>query len=333
MSTCRPTRALGWRTRLVLQDESSWGVVLANQNAVLLNITSETLRTTPNRLQTHPIGQRAAQDGLSGNRASGGDVSGEIQPHGAFPLLLRHAIGGTVLTAGSGPYTHQLAAANSLPAGLTVEKQFGFSSGVYKRLVYPGSRVNTFFMRAQRTGKPTWRANLLSKKEYEGLVDLDASPSSPLDNEPFNAISGRVKFNQVGQSDTTVATINSIELTIDNRMNENARDIPAGENRSAIPAGYRVVSGAVAAFFTAQNWEWYGAMLSNTFMRLEFTLGRAPWSLTLVLPKVQMVGTMTPQVGGRGAMNLDIPFTAVGGAPELLATVVTSDPMLSTLNP
>src|SRR5690606_27123283 len=123
-----------------------WGELANDQNAYGVEYASETLRNSINTIESGLIrGDRMRAPTQQGNHRPGGDINGELQPHGPWALLLRHALGGSVTTVGSGPYHHTIQGSVDLPQGLTVEKRFGFPDGTtYKWLRYLGCKVNEF---------------------------------------------------------------------------------------------------------------------------------------------------------------------------------------------
>lgn len=333
--TCRPNRATGTRARLIGQEESCWGQIDTNQNAIGIEFASETLRNDINSIESQLIrADRMRSPGQQGNQRPGGDITGELQPHGIWPLLLKHALGGSVTTVGSGPYSHSLQGSVDLPEGLSFEKRFGFPDGTYRRLAYLGGKVNEFFIQVNNEGIVQARAGMLFKKEVATDDDLHDSPTYPTDNEPFNSFQGAILMDKTGGgSRTSIATIASMDMLISNNIDGDQFAIDGDPFRADLPEDLRTIGGNFSAFFTSDNWDLYEAFLENTSLSMELTFTRGVYSWQFTIPKFKVRGNATPQVPGRGPLNLDLSWEAHRDdilQTDILAAITNADPVIST---
>jgi len=314
MPTCRPNRATGTRTRLVAQEETCWGELATpgTQNALGIEYVSETLRNTINTIESGLIrGDRMRAATQQGNQRPGGDINGELQPHGIWPLLLYHALGGSVVTTGSGPFVHSLEGSVDLPEGLTIEKRFGYPDGTFNWLRYYGSRVNEFGLSIPTEGIVTARAGIISRQEAEAVADMNASPEFPADNEPFNSFQGAILMDQDGGGTrTTIATITSLDMLINNNIDGDQFAIDGNAYRADVPEDIRIVNGNMSVFFTDTNWQLYQAYLADTMLSMEVTLTRGLYSWQFTIPAFKIRGDPTPQVAGRGPLNIEMQWEA-----------------------
>lgn len=339
---CRPNRATGSRSRLVLQEEACWGTPLSNQDAIGWEIRSENLVADINSIRSELIrGDRMRAPSQQGNERPGGNVVGELQPHGPWALVLRHALGGSVVTAGSAPYTHSLQGSVNLPAddndiqGLTIEKRFGFPDGTtYRRLQYRGSLVNTLQVQVPSEGIVQATAGILARQEFEADADLHAAPSYPASNEPFNSFHGAILMDLEGDGTrTAIASLTSWDMTINNNISPDEFAIDGTRYRADAVPDERVIDGNLGAFFTDENWKLYQAFRNNTSLSLDITLSRGLYSWRFVVPQFKIRGQVTPVVAGRGPINLPMQWEAHRDedlGTDLQATITNADPLLST---
>lgn len=332
--TCAPNSTSGWRSRILVQEEAVWGEVLSSGHIPFsIDYTSDSINAAiAKRIERYRMGQgRAALKTLSGRMRVAGDIPGELQPKGFWPLVMRHTLG-QPLTSGSGPYTHVFEGKDTKPAfGLTIEKQFNYRDGDQTLLRYPGSRVQSLVIRAGNEGPVETRVAVMSKIELEPEAPLAVSPSRPDDNEPFAAINGRLYAN-VGSGLEQIAMARAFDLTIANNLNGNEFSPASGQGRRRLPYGNRSVSGAVSVWFTRDYWTWYQRYRSNTTLAIEYTISSGPWSMTFFVPRVQLTG-QTPPIGGSGPIVGDFTFFAERDATagtDVRITLVNDEPAIST---
>lgn len=332
--TCRPDRATGTRTSVVCQEETCWGEVAEDQTPLGVEVVSETLRNDINAIESQLIrGDRMRSPGQQGNHRPGGDISGELQPNGIWPLLWRHFLGGDVATNGSGPYTHQLQGDIDLPESLTFEKKFGFPSGAARYLRYLGSRVNEIELEITQEGIIRSRAGILSKEEQ--LVESALGVATyPLDNEPFNSFHGAILLDRAGDGTReAVATIQRLRINGTNSMDPDQYAINGTPHRADLPEDVRLFNGNLAAFFTPDNYALYQAYKDNTSLSLELTLTRGTHVWHFTIPQFKVRGSPTPQIAGRGPLSLEMDIEAHRDddlGTDLLLTITNDDAALST---
>jgi len=335
MPTCRINRATGARTRLAVQEETCWGELAAGQVPLGIEFTGETLRNDISNIESQLIrADRMRSPSYQGNHRPGGDINGELQPHGPWALIAKHVLGGTPVTTGSTPYSHAMQGSVTLPEGLTVEKRFGFPDGTYKYLRYYGCGVNEFALAVPVEGPVTVRAGLVARQEAIKTTAMHASPTYPTNNEPFNTYHGSILMDLAGNgSRTAIATITSLNLLISNSIDGDQFAIDGKAYRADMPEDVRVVNGNLVAFFTDTNWQLYEAYRANTSLSMELTLSRGQHNWHFTIPQFKVRGNVTPQVDGRGPLNMNIDFEAHRDDTlntDILLTVTNADPVINT---
>lgn len=337
MATCRPNRATGTRTRIVVQEESCWGEKAAGQVPLGVDFSSETLRNDINNIESGLIrSDRMRHASSQGNHRPGGDINGELQPNGVWPLFVKHVLGGSVTTTGSAPYNHELEGSVELPEGLTLEKRFGFPDGTtFKYLRYYGSHVNEFAIAVPAEGIVTCRAGFISRQEKIETDALHAAPTYATSNDPFNVFNGSILMDLTGSgSRTTIATITSMNLLINNSIAGDEFAIDGLDYRADLPEDLRIINGSLVAFFTDTNWALYEAYRDNTSLSLELVLRRGTdYSWHFTIPQFKVRGNVTPQVDGRGPLSMNIDFEAHRDedlGTDILLTISNMDPVINT---
>ncbi len=337
---CRPDRSTGSRAGLAIQEESCWGTLgeetdpVAAQDAIGFDFTSESLQNDIADIESQllrPDRMRSAPQ--QGNRRPGGDINGELQPHGAWPLIMKHALGGSVITTGSSPYVHTMAGDVDLPQGLSVEKKLGYPVATDRFLIYTGCRVGEVEIIVPTEGIVTARAGLIAKKEDARIVSMDASPTYPTDNEPFNAFQGAILFDtDADDIREVIATITNLTLRINNSIDGDQFAIDGTPDRADAPEDQRIVNGDITAFFTSDNYALYERTLANDTVSLELTLTRGSFSWHFTIPSMKL-RLNTPQVAGRGPLNLEGTFEAFRNedvGTDIQLVITNSDPVIST---
>lgn len=331
--SCLPARVIGAFSELFIADESVWGV-WAGDVPYGLEYSRETLKSQYAAVDhQHRIEEgRAAVAGYQTDRDPGGEIRGELQPHGPWPLLFKHALGAAA-TSGSYPYVHTIEGSDVLPLGFSLEKIFGLrGGGTSPRRRYLGCKVDQLFLACQSDGIVTARTKVLAREETIDTVTIHDS-NWPTDNYPYLATQATVRLALASDSSPSLTTIcTRVELNINNHL-QTGRSPEDGERRATLLPGPRTIGGSISAFFTTGDAvTWLAAWHANTSMQLRITFNRAPWSFDIYLPAIKLRGS-TPQIADRGPLNLRIPFTAFKDSSlgtDILVTITNADPNIGT---
>lgn len=333
MSLCRPNRATANRTRITAQEETCWGQLATGQNALGIDFRNESLANNTNYFQSELLrGDRMRSAGQRGNDKPGGDIVGELQPNGIWPLIIKHALGGSVVTTGSGPYKHTLQSDLLLPEGLSIEKRFGYPDGTFNRLRYLGSKIAQFGFEVPTEGMIVARASFIAKSETEETVDMDSTPSYPTNNDPYTSFHGKLYLDREGDGvREQIASVQSMSLLLDNGID--AEQFAMGEEgRADVPEDERTVNGNIQAFFTSDNWKLYQATKNNTTVSLDMRLTRGAYIFRFIVPAMK-IRFPTPTVTQKGPLSLSGPFEAFrddATQTDLQVEMTNSDPVIST---
>jgi len=340
--TCRPDRATGSRARIIVQEEPCWGTLSeegdpsVEQEALGWDFGSETLADPPTNIESTLLrDDRMRSAPQTGNHRPGGDVIGELQPNGPWALIFKHALTNSagVSTSGSGPYVHSMEGSPDLDEGLTVEKYFAFPSGNSRILRYLGGRVNEWEIGVPNEGVVTARAGLLFREEALVNDSMDDSPTYPTNNEPFNSFQAVIYLDPEGDgSRVAVATVRSVTIRGSNAMSAEEFVLDGTGLRADIPEDERSINGDIEVMFTYDTYELYERTKDNTTVSMELVLTRGAnsWHFTIPAMKLRI---NTPQVSGRGPLNLSGTFEAFrdeDSGTDIQLVITNQDPAIST---
>ena len=333
MTTCRVPRATATKTVIHISDEETWGTD-ASHTPYGLEFVRETLRQQIQSVdQQHRITKgRAADVGYLTNKDANGEIRGELQPHGPWPLIFKHALG-SVSTAGSFPHVHTMDGADTLPTGMTITKYFEMTPGVYKRRSFLGAKVNRLFLHVRKRGFVTARTVFMAREEVNSEVASVPLATWLPNNRPLTVFDTSIRLAVATDDSPPLTTIcSNLDLVLQNNLRDDYSPA-SGRKRHKIIPGPRTVGGSVTAFFTSgASQEWLDAWEANTTMQLIVTFARSPYSIQVHLPAIKLRGT-TPQVADRGPVNLRIPFTAGKDSSigtDIRMTVTNADPSIQT---
>lgn len=336
VAQCSLDRATAFRTTLSIQEEITWGTRDAGQSPLGIDYVSESLHSDDSRTEEQIIltgGRQIEQTRQTLHRPSG-EIVGELMMSGAWPLIVRHALGGDVVTSGSGPYTHTMEG-GPLPTGLTIQKLFSFRSGDQIGLHYLGAKIQSFNLSLTTEGQVRCRAVFAARREIEAdLADLFVSPLYPLIDEPLNVMNASLVPDSpsLAVGEVVVASITELSLTIENNLNENVFSPEDSRYRHRLPEGARVVSGSMTAFFTPEAFDLYRALRSDQSISINLELAQGAHEWTWLVRHIVLRANATPMVAARGPLFVPATFIAepADGEPDLEVQIINDDPELST---
>lgn len=346
-TTCRPNRATGSRTSMIIQEEDCWGQLATpgSQNARGLDRVTEEVKSPRAELESQILrADRMSGKSRTGNQTPGGPINGELQP-ATWGILLKHALGadvpGTeVSTSGSGPYTHVLQGGAILPEGLTIEKAFEFPSGDDADTIilrYLGCRINQFFMSCTTNAMVSVRVDPMAKEEVDvsDSGSMDPTPIYASNNEPFVSFEAAIDLDMDADGVVeSVATAKSIDLTINNQLAAEEFALNGEDTRADLPEQKRIVSGNIVLMFTRDNYELYKRYKENATLKMRLTLTNAAGhSWDFFIPNFCLYGDPTPTASGPNALDLTFTWKAHRDDnlnTDIIVTIVNDEATLST---
>lgn len=166
--------AKGSKIRAVIYEENAWGVAPTTPEG--LELSKAEVGVAMKRGSNKPRvlrSDRNPAEGSLGRKDAGGPLV--LQPGvRELPFLMKHALG-TVVTTGTGPFTHTIKIGD-LPPGLTLDKFFSDMSGLGCVERYLGYRINQFSFGASDDGLLELTLDGVAADEVDDSALLDATP-------------------------------------------------------------------------------------------------------------------------------------------------------------
>jgi len=304
-NNCSPAvcSATGSRSQVLIKEEQCYGVEVPNIQAQLIPFVSEGVQASKNLIPSATIQANRSVNGLiDGNFDVGGDLNVELLPEG-LELIYKHALGTTIETTGSGPYTHVIKASD-LPTSLTYEKGF---NDILEYFRYTGMRINTLNLTFPQEGIPTATVSFVGAREdiFSGANgSMDSTPTVPT-KPPFE-----MRFGSVYEDGVKVAFITSGNVQITNNISTDEFVI-GSEFRVCATEGKREITGSVEILF--QDLVMYNKFRNGTDSSIEFRLinNTTGDEFRVLVPAVRFSGetpTIDDDTGIRLTMNFQGKF-------------------------
>lgn len=290
------TRVLGY-TETPFKTPGSDGFVLP--------LTQFTPQPRQPRVQSQTLtGRRGTTRSSAGLKSVEGQWGYEMAPE-SLGIVLKHLVG-VPTTTGTGPYTHvfqhAISGANALPAGLTLEQDFGAGTiaAAARILRMLGCRINQGTMTLTPQGFQTMQLDILGSDWLQATTPLDATPTD-VGHSGFEAPDITVTIG----SPAAQICLNQLTLTIGNDLDPDKYCISGGGVRDGLVEGFAMVSGQITAFFDHEDV--INTVLSGADTSMNVTLSRGDGlgtagneSLTIAIPALVFEAAGAPITGPRG---------------------------------
>lgn len=313
----------GSRVQIIYDTETTYGLAPTAPNAFVLPYVSESLRQSRNLVTSKTIrSNRNPYAPARGNVEVSGDLNFELSPQ--YGILLKHIFGSVTSSGAVAPYTHTFKI-DSLPVGMTFEKQFTDLS-VAKYFQYTGCKVNSFKLTARTEGMIDCSVNLMGKKEVVSGESFD-SVATDLGHTPFDSMDA-----SIAEGGSELAIVTEIDFTLENGLDGGNYVIDRTGQRRSLPAGTSRVSGNVRAVF--EDVTLYNKAINNTetSLTVSFTKGVGTGEsagnekFTLQVPEL-IFSPNAPVVSGPAGVVVELPFEGYysndGNASAMLVTLLT----------
>lgn len=223
-------------TQLGIREETVYGTpVLANR---FYPITGESLKADKQRLVSQAVtaGKRVQLASLAnrGDTSVGGTINMELYSED-MALWFKHALGGTVVTTGAGPYTHVVTPGTLDGKSLTIQKGLEDVSGTVRSFAYAGCKVADWSISASAGSLATASFGVVGQSEVAGGTLATASYSATI--QPFSYIDGTTSTIQ-----GVAACVRSFALSGKNSLIDDRRCLGSGQIRKPIEGGLREFS-------------------------------------------------------------------------------------------
>lgn len=333
---------LGSKAKIGWVEESSWGVPNTTGPYIGVPFLTEGLKNNIERARSEALsgfrGRLDFENPPANARAEGDiemylfDINDAINSNQALLLwygLGRYSTIGTPTPNGIKFDTGEVSDANNnvYSKGLTivVDRNTTNASGQRNYFYYSGCKVNQLTISGEENNFVRMRVSVVGKRE-------EILTTAPTINITSGLVPMKFWFSKFYLSDGTEVPVvcRSFEITINNNLQtdryfNNVDTTYPYAVLYDLPEGDREITGNMEMYF--ESTKWYEKMLSDSTISVKFELaasriGSGVRVATIELPKVYITGE-TPNVGGKGPINLRIAFTAVTSSattPELTIT-------------
>ena len=317
-------RAVGSKTAIVATQEAAWGTLNPAPTSVLgFYVRSFNLGGSKNTFQSETINQHRAIVGLAdGNKAVQGNMVTDLIPEG-LEVLLRHLLGkGTVVTTGSGPFTHVLKGSPDTLEGLSFQKSF---TNISKHFLYTGTHINSMAIDIVQEGfhGVTW--DLIGKGETIHASEEIAVASGvfPTKNG-YNGYQASIEID-TGAGYIALGRVVSGSINIANNV-ETDGYVLGSDERASCEYGTRECSGGFVMFF--EDTTLYEVYSAGTECGLKYVFHNTTSGDKIIFkfPKVKLAGS-SPEIASAAGINLDFTFQArvdPGTDTDVEVTIINS---------
>lgn len=287
----------GSRTSLSYVPEVTFGTTPATPQLVQIPFNTHSINLTKELIESSAITpDRMIRNSRHGNRQVSGEIAVELSPRD-FDSFLEAAFFNTWTS-------------NVLKIGQTL-KTFSIEDGaqdVGQYRLFTGCAVSSMSCSIAPNQMAQTTFNWVGKDMSISTTSVDPTKTAPYALPPFDSCSGQIKVGNAGGTASVVATISSIEFTIDNAT---AATFVVGQcSTPQLEFGMATVSGTISAYF--ENLDFYNRFLNETETRVEFELDTPDGlnTYTFVFPRVKF-NTGDLPVSGPASRVMTINFSAI----------------------
>ncbi len=305
-----PTTSAGFESTIGIGEESTYGTAVAATAWFHLTEPPTHDLSYP-RLLKRTMGGQFTRKAIDARREP--SISFKvITSYDGFGWLLKHAIGdSSVATAGSGPYTHTIAA-STMPTGLTIEADYGASTLTTGTTpAYTGCMIEKLTL--NQAHSDFLEVSVDAVAEDVAYV-TKAAVSYPTDNFIDYADLGTAQINSNAQF------LRNLELTVNNDLRSD-RFVMGSKTRNGLDRKTMTVTGTAEVEFDSMDEVNLAVNGTDTAMTFTWT-GASSHSLSMVLTGSNIMAA-NPSASGEDDYTVGIEFDADGDA--LTATLVNAD--------
>lgn len=308
----------GLAAQLGVKAETTWGTFVAPTR--FYPLISESLTEEIDRLESEGIitGLRVLNTAqwAAGNVDVGGDIQTELYQQGMGALL--KACFGAVSTSGAGPYTHTFTPGDLTDDHLSVQVGKPDGAGTVQPFSFSGMKVTDWELSMEAGGLVTLSTSLVGKQlatsESLATASFGTGAATPFTFKHASAtIAGGA------------ANVKKLTISGSNGLDSDRRFIGSEYRAEPLEAELREYSGTVDLEF--ESLTQMNRFRNATEVALVATISAgASASLTTTM-NVRFDGA-TPEVDGRGIVQLSAPYKCIGtstDASAITAVLISND--------
>lgn len=308
----------GLAAQLGVKAETTWGTFVAPTR--FYPLISESLTEDIDRLESEGIiaGARVlrSEQWAAGNVDVGGDIQTELYQQGMGALL--KACFGAVATTGAGPYTHTFTPGDLTDDHLSVQVGKPDVAGTVQPFSFYGMKVTDWELSMDAGGLVTLSTSLIGKQ----LATSDSLATASYGTGSATPFTFKHASATIAGS---AANVKKLTITGSNGLDGDRRFIGSEYRAEPLEAELREYGGTVDLEF--ENLTQYNRFRNANEVALVSTISAgASASLTTTM-NVRFDGS-TPEVDGRGIVQLSAPYKCIGtstDASAITAVLINGD--------
>lgn len=308
----------GIAAQLGVKAETTWGTFVAPTR--FYPLISESLTEEIDRLESEGIiaGQRVlrSEQWAAGNVDVGGDIQTELFQQGMGALL--KACFGAVSTTGSGPYTHTFTPGDLTDDHLSVQVGKPDVAGTVQPFSFYGMKVSDWELSIDAGGLVKMTNSLIGKQ----LATSDALATASFGTGAATPFTFRHATASIAGG---AANVKKFTIKGSNGLDGDRRFIGSEYRAEPLEADLREYSGTVDLEFESLT-QCNRFRNANEVALVSTISAGAAASLTITM-NVRFDGS-TPEVDGRGIVQLSAPYKCIGtstDASAITAVLVSND--------
>jgi hypothetical protein len=297
------TQAIGAKSRIIYQQETTFKTTPATPNANLLYFETESFQSTRNLIDSKTIrGSRDATKPIIGNKDVKGTIKTELQAY--IGTLLKGALGNVVTVGTAVPYTHTITV-GSLPT-FTIEKGF---TDIGEYFLYNGCKVNKLDLTVSPEGFQNLSLDFVGARETASTTSYDSTP-----NDLTKVSWTGFNIAYIKEGGTPIATVTEVTLSIENNLDASVYVIGGQGERYSLPEGIIKVSGKIKALFDGMSLLQKAMNSQTSSLEISYSLGTGDGSsgneaLDILIPEL-IYSPVSPAIAGPSGVFIDLPFEA-----------------------
>jgi hypothetical protein len=296
-------QAIGAKSRITYQQETTFKISPATPNVNLLYFESETFQSSRNLIDSKVIrGSRDATKPVIGNKDVKGTIKTELQAY--IGTLLKGALGKVVTTGTAAPYTHTITV-GSLPS-FVLEKGF---TDIGEYFLYNGCKINKLDLTIKPEGFQDLSLEFIGAKETVSTTSFDDTP-----NDLTKVSWTGFDIAYIKEGGTPIATVTEASLSIENNLDASVYVIGGQGERYSLPEGIVKVSGKIKALFDGMSVLQKAINSQTSSLEISYSLGTGDGSsgnesLDILIPEL-LYSPESPKIAGPSGIFVELPFQA-----------------------
>lgn len=291
--------ARGYKTAVLMDFETSFGVEKTTKAGVILPVNSFGLTVSRNKNSAQTLtGRRDPVEPFDGNVETSGDIVVPVDAR-AFGYWLKLLFGAPTTTGSNDAYTHVFKPGDTAPSAV-VQCSYGTDPVTYGK--FNGCKVSQLQITAGGDEELVATLGMAGKTGAFSTTNYNSS-ATPVVLKRFSNFQGAVK-----RDGETFAVCTSFDLTFNNGLDTDTRTIGGQGALYDIPEGIMSVTGSATCLFTSLAFLNEAAASTEMAIELSFAID-ADTSLAFLFPEVQFQ-YQGPVVEGPAGIRTQYNFVA-----------------------